>query len=646
MAKITFIANYPEMKEIAEEVFTTQGTYAQSFKEADDYILEIISASSTQAVLDHNIDSNVVVARGAIVYDLKRVGFHLPVVEVIVAGSDLVAAVNEAKQQFGNLPTAVIGSINMLAGIEQVSKAMGVHLQPYYLKENSLHEVIEKVEKAESDGCKTIIGGNNGCRHARTLGLHAVLIRSGRESISQAISEAKRIADISIVEQQKTLVYKTIMDYVTEGIIAVDLTQTILVCNDIGQKILGMPRETEKYINKHIDSVIQNREIASLIKEDRELVAETVKFDNQYLTFNNVPVKMNGKRIGRVFTFQNVSRVQELEGKIRGKIYSKGHRAKYSITDILGNSPQITKAKFTCKQYAAVDSNVLIIGETGTGKELFAQSIHMLSSRSNESFVAINCAALSEGLLESELFGYVEGAFTGATKKGKKGLFELAHNGTIFLDEISEIPLSLQAKLLRVIQEQEVIPIGHDRVLPINVRVISATNKELKILTQNGEFREDLYFRLNVFTLRIPPLRQRQGDIMLLAKEFLSHFAELYGRKAPVVDEKAIQLLVQYEWTGNVRELRNMCERLAALNLTGTITDIDIKEHLDTQYIQHPHQNEEPKEKTTLPFREQERQLIQEALKSTSFNKTKAAQILGISRVTLWRKIQELDLDV
>ncbi len=644
MAKITFVANYPEMIEIAEEVFATQGTYAQSYGQTNDYTLEIISASSTQAVLDHHIDSDVVVTRGAIVYDLKRVGFHLPVVEVIVAGSDLVAAVNEAKQ-FGTLPTAVIGSINMLAGIEQVSQAMGVPLYPYYLKENSLHEVIEKVEQAQSDGFKTIIGGNNGCRHAKTLGINSVLIRSGRESISQAISEAKRIADISIIEQRKTLVYKTIMDYVSEGIIAVDLSHTILVCNDIGQKILGMPRDTERYINKHVDSVIHNREIASLIKEDRELVAETVKIDNQHLTFNNVPVKMNGNRIGSVFTFQNVSRVQELEGKIRGKIYSKGHQAKYSIADILGNSPQITKAKFTCKQYAAVDSNVLIIGETGTGKELFAQSLHTLSDRAKEPFVALNCAALSEGLLESELFGYVEGAFTGAAKKGKKGLFELAHNGTIFLDEISEIPLSLQAKLLRVIQEQEVIPLGHDRVLPINVRVISATNKELKTLTLHGEFREDLYFRLNVFTLRIPPLRQRLGDIMLLTEFFLSHFAEIYGRKAPLVDEKAKQQLEQYEWTGNVRELRNMCERLAALNVIGVITGNDVKDHLDTQYIHFPQQAEKPKAESILPFREQERQLIQEALQNTSFNKTKAAQILGISRVTLWRKIQELELE-
>lgn len=644
MAKITFIANYPEMVEIAREIFETQKQYAKTFEDPQEYELEIISASSTEAVLQNDINSHVVVARGGIVYDLKRVGFHLPVVEVIVAGSDLVAAVNEAKQQFNSLPTAVIGSINMLAGIEQVSEALKVPLQPYYLKENSLNEVIQLVERAKADGFKTLIGGNNGCRHAKTVGLNAILIRSGRESINQAISEAKRIADISIKEQQKALVFKTIMDYVTEGIIAVDNAQTILVFNDIGQKILGMPRETEKYINKHIDSVIPYREIASLIKENRELVAETVKFGGQYLTFNNVPVSMDGKRVGRVFTFQNVSRVQELEGKLRGKIYSKGHRAKYSIHDILGNSPQITKTRFTCKQYAAVDSNVLIIGETGTGKELFAQSLHTLSSRSKESFVAINCAALSEGLLESELFGYVEGAFTGATKKGKKGLFELAHNGTIFLDEISEIPLSLQAKLLRVIQEQEVRPLGHDGVLPINVRVISATNKELRSLTEKGEFREDLYFRLNVFTLRIPPLRQRQGDIILLARHLLSYFSELYGKKTPVLDEKAVQSFEQYKWSGNVRELRNMCERLAALNVSGIITGAEVTEHLNDQYINRM-QTDISSPVNVLPFQEQERQWILEALQATQYNRSKAAKLLGISRATLWRKMQLLELD-
>lgn len=644
MPVIAFIANYPEMIDVAKEVFATQKAYALSMGQIENHELVVISASTTDSVLEKRIRADVVIARGGIVYDLKRVGFHLPVVEVFVAGSDLVVSLNEAKQTFGPLPTAVIGSMNMIAGIEHVSEAMGFEIKPYYLRENSIQEVVRNVEAAKSDGMRTVVGGSNGIRHAKTLGLNGVLIKSGRESIWQAIAEAKRIAEISIQEQTKTLMHKTIMDYAYEGIIAIDRNQNVLVFNDIGQKILGLPRSND-YVKKHIDSVITNKEIAALVKEDRDSIDEMARFGDLYLTFNNVPVVMGGERVGRVFTFQNASRLEELEGKIRGKLFTRGHRAKYSLADIIGESPEIVRAKHTASRYAAIDSNVLIIGETGTGKELFAQSIHMMSPRAREAFVAINCAALSESLLESELFGYVEGAFTGASKGGKKGLFEVAHNGTIFLDEISEIPMSLQGKLLRVIQEREVMRLGHDRILPINVRVISATNKELRDLIAQGKFREDLYFRLNVFNIRIPPLRQRQDDIVLLARQFLIQFSQAYGKNFTDLSEPAKALLRQYRWPGNIRELRNMSERLAALSMSDIITEEEVMEQLNDQYIDQKHPVlESPPTPEGLLGNAQERRFFEEALQRCCYNKTKAARMLGISRVTLWRKLKETGL--
>lgn len=647
MPVITFIASYPEMVNLAKEVFEAQKKQDIALESTEEFELEILTAASTEAVLRANITSSVVVARGAIIYDLKKMGYPIPVVELYVAGTDLVVSLTEAKRSFGELPTAVIGSTNMIAGIEQISDSVGLPIQSYLLTENSIHEVIRNVEQAHKDGMKTIVGGSNGCRHAKTLGLNSVLIRSGKESIWQAISEAKRIASISIKEQYKASMYKTILNYSFEGIIAVDHSKTVLVFNEIGQRILGIPDTGESYTNKHVDSVIKNNEIAALIKGDRDFVEETVRYQNNILTFNNVPVIMDGHRVGRVFSFQNVNRLQELEGKIRGKIYSKGHRAKYSISDILGTSAEIEKAKKTCYQYAVVDSSVLILGETGTGKELFAQSIHMLSNRANQPFVAVNCAALSESLLESELFGYVEGAFTGAVKKGKKGLFELAHNGTIFLDEVSEIPLSLQGKLLRVIQEREVMPLGHDRVIPINVRIIAATNKELRNLIKQGEFREDLYFRLNVLTLRIPPLRQRKEDFLLLIEKFLLELSSVYGHKAPSLDSEAVEKLAAYDWPGNIRELRNMCEKLSVLSKSEIITAEDVTEYLRDQFIHQQESSIAGERKDVQSFFnhvEQERFLIKKALEETQFNKTKAAQLLGMSRVTLWRKMQEYSM--
>ena len=225
------------------------------------------------------------------------------------------------------------------------------------------------------------------------------------------------------------------------------------------------------------------------------------------------------------------------------------------------------------QRYSRVNSNVLIVGETGTGKELFAHSIHQASSRSDQPFVALNCAALPEILLESELFGYEAGAFSGAAKGGKIGLLELAHRGTIFLDEIGEIPITLQAKLLRVLQEKEIRRIGSTSVHPIDVRVVSATNINIEEKIRSGQFRSDLYYRLNLLDISIPPLRERREDVQELVDFYLTRFACEMGKRIPTVTPEAAQLLMQYDWPGNVRELRNVCERLIVLNDSDFVSD-------------------------------------------------------------------------
>jgi len=268
---------------------------------------------------------------------------------------------------------------------------------------------------------------------------------------------------------------------------------------------------------------------------------------------------------GAVVTFQSVNRVQELENRIRRKIFLKGHTSKYRFRDILGASPSLKQAIRMAEKYSRVDANVLITGETGTGKELFAHSIHAESPRAEGPFVAVNCAALPEPLLESELFGYAEGAFTGAMRGGKVGLFELAHRGTIFLDEIGELPLSFQAKLLRVLQEREIMRVGDDRVIPVDVRVIAATNLNLQRLTEEGKFRRDLLFRLDVLRVDVPPLRERREDIFFLLRYYLDIFAQKFAKGRVLLDPSIEEYLCGYSWPGNVRELVNLCERIAAL---------------------------------------------------------------------------------
>ena len=285
------------------------------------------------------------------------------------------------------------------------------------------------------------------------------------------------------------------------------------------------------------------------------------------------------------------------------------------------------------KQFSLTNSNILIIGETGTGKEVFAQSIHNYSNCRQGPFVALNCAALPAQILESELFGYVGGAFTGANPKGRPGLFEVAHNGTIFLDEIAEMDYITQSKLLRVLQEKKVMRLGSDRILPINVRVIAATNKNLKTLVNENQFRADLYYRLNVLQLKIPPLRDRKKDIKLLADSFLKENPNIIKNQLNLMPS-AIKALTTYSWPGNVRELKNIIERIIAVhnhkNIDASIINLMLE-----------YDEENPVTSQVIPNNLEE---IKKALAMANGKYTEASKILGISRSTLWRKLKRLGI--
>ena len=331
-----------------------------------------------------------------------------------------------------------------------------------------------------------------------------------------------------------------------------------------------------------------------------------------------------------------------MEGRIRSKLHKKGLTAKYTFENIIGTDTSIVHAKHMAQKYSRVDSNIFILGETGTGKELFAQSIHNESERRNEPFVAINCAALAEDLLESELFGYEEGAFTGAVKGGKIGLFELAHNGTIFLDEIGDISLKMQSRLLRVIQEREIMRIGHGRVIPINIRIIAASNKNLRSLVADGQFREDLYYRLNILQLTIPPLRERKKDIISLCNYFIKMNEPNGISSNKMLTPAAQHRLIEYNWPGNIRELSNFCERLSVL-LDGDTIDTDIVDICIDQSLADLEDQDDVGALSSQNAKH-EREMIINAL-SVCKTKREVANLLGIDPSTLWRKIKRYGLE-
>lgn len=306
---------------------------------------------------------------------------------------------------------------------------------------------------------------------------------------------------------------------------------------------------------------------------------------------------------------------------------------------LLGNSPQMEELKRTIKQIAPTDCNVLILGETGTGKELVAKTIHQLSSRARKRFLAVNCGAFSEELLANELFGHEREAFTGA-RGVRKGLLEAAHGGTILLDEIGDTPLSMQVKLLRVLQERSFMRVGGTDEVPVDIRVLAATNKDLKREVEHGTFRQDLFYRLNVITLKVPPLAERKDDILFLCLHFLRRLSKSMGKTIEAVSDEALEALMSYEFPGNVRELENIVERAVTL-ATGKTVELH---HLPLD-LQHLGRQIHRPRHSFLTLEENEREYIEWILQQVSGNKTKAAEILGIDRVSLWRKLKRYNID-
>ena len=345
---------------------------------------------------------------------------------------------------------------------------------------------------------------------------------------------------------------------------------------------------------------------------------------------------MEGEKRATYVSLRLVEDIRRTEKKVRGKLQEKGLIAKYSFSDIVAEDVVMKQLIAKALRYAKVEGNVLLTGETGTGKELFVQSMHNASPRRDKPFVAVNCAALSEQLLESELFGYTEGAFTGASKGGKTGLFELAQGGTIFLDEIGEMPIRFQAKLLRVIQERVIRKIGGDEYIPVDVRIMSATNQNIPDLIEKGLFRRDLYYRINLLAIHIPPLRERREDIPLIFKRFVEKKSKALNIVEPMVERDAMEDLKKYSWPGNIRELRNVAERAVIFSMSKNIS-LDTIREIDMDEGEKPEETPGMKEKA-----KSSEELYREfAMSGMTLNDFAAS--VGISRTTLWRKFKSIN---
>jgi propionate catabolism operon transcriptional regulator len=497
--------------------------------------------------------------------------------------------------------------------------------------ENIEDRVKKYAERRES---VVIVGGGIPCACARRLGMNNVHIGASDESIYEVVARAEELIDNLNEQKLKNEVLKKILDGVHDAVVAIDRRCNVILYNKKAEELLK--KQARNVINKSVVDVCPELSfMVEFLKNNTKESNELKKLKKITVMANTSILSLDENTYGVLCSFQDVTKLQSLEKKVRYELNKKGLIAKYKFEDIIANDPVMKNTLAKSIKIGLSDGTVMIYGESGTGKEMIAQSIHNISSRKDGPFVAINCAAISENLLESELFGYDEGAFTGARKGGKPGLFELAHKGTLFLDEVNSISPNLQAKLLRVLEEKEIMRIGSDHVIPLDVRIIAAANEKLKSKVEDGTFRADLFYRLNILEIRIPPLRERKKDIIPLFKYYVKILSnESNGIE---INKEIEKKLLDYTWKGNVRELRNIAERyviFSELDLDENEIIEDKKDSIREDYD--PNGNSLIDLKKIDCFVEEK---VIEMLADKGMTKTEIAQKLGISRTALWKKL-------
>lgn len=584
--------------------------------------------------------ADIVIAGGANARIAKE-NFRVPVMDYFITDYDYITAIQSAFR---------LGS--RVAVVTYMS-AVDRRMLDFFQEEtrdgrlvNLIYEDTEDIYRLlEENQADVVVGAAHPVEVGEKLGKCTVLLYPGERSILETISNAKNMAEELRRNRRQNQLMTQVLNLTTDGILLVDADGILLSCNPAAAKACAVNpgslegrRVTELSPELDIRDPSLRRQWGDWKKGcllGQELFIKVAGLENRRGLFDGAVLLL--KRIPEM-----KDQVAEREKAYRGR-KAKGFQARKNFSDIIGSSHILASCIEEARFFSDSDSSIILFGETGVGKEIFAQSIHNHSRRRRETFIGINCAALPENLLEAELFGYDEGAFTGGRRGGKPGLFEMANNGTIFLDEIGEISPNVQARLLRVLQEREIMHVGGDRIIPINVRIISATNRNLEELP-NDRFRKDLLYRLGVLEVTIPPLREREGDVVELFQHFYRESREVKFQQLKLTDE-VNYILTRYSWPGNIRELQNVCERFCIyLKMTDKPTPqilrrsmvkaIGEKKLLGSIFSLYKYQ---PDGRPADPG------LILELKKIFSYNREQIAELLGVSRTTVWRMTRELE---
>ncbi|SIT41173.1 Proprionate catabolism activator, Fis family [Paraburkholderia ribeironis] len=612
-----------------------------------------------------------------------RDNLSVPVVMVKVNGFDVLSAITRATITWPGVPIGLVLHETISHELADLSPWLNVGLKQRAYR--SPDEVRRAVETLAAEGCGVIIGPGMACDFAQQAGMESVFLYS-LGAVEEAFERAVELARVSRQKESKRVRLNTIVAHLREGVAAFDEAGQLEAVNPAMLNLLGLdaPKEVPLgHVSKEVPLGGAPKEVplghapkevplrdrdedvpAQVARAVGPLLRETLVHDlpiderieqigGRALIVNCVPIVEQGARSGTVVTVQDALVAQRIDRSLRTSQRPRHLVARHQLDDLIGASPALERVRRLARAGAAHDATVLLTGESGTGKELVAQGIHNASRRRGNPFVAFNCAALPEGLIESELFGHEEGAFTGARRGGKPGLFEIAHTGTIFLDEIGEMPAALQSRLLRVLQEREVMKLGAGRATPVDVRVIAATHRDLHALVDEGAFRADLYFRLNLLQIELPPLRERRGDVAPLARHLLSRGALQYGLPE-AAQERVLTFLAplfaHYAWPGNVRELENLLARAAiylgdeaadaSQDLQGVFPEFGrMKRAADGAVT--AREADSAAANGVLTRATPAREDVMRALEQSGGNRAAASRALGIGRTTLWRLLKD-----
>ncbi len=471
-----------------------------------------------------------------------------------------------------------------------------------------------------------------------------------QEKISADADELQALKAQLETTQAELKKLEDIFEQAYDGVVVVDSNGIVTRITNAYCRFLHTDQKSA--VGRHVAEVIPNSRMHIVARTGKAEIGESMNFWGKEAVVMRLPLRDGDQLIGAVgkVMFRDVEELRTLMEKLhllehKIRFYEKElqhyQQHRYTFGNIVGHSKSLQKAKELAEKAAQTKSTVLLRGESGTGKEVFAHAIHAAGSRSDKPFVRVNCGAIPAELLEAELFGFAEGAFTGAKKGGKPGKFELANRGTIFLDEVGDLPLTMQAKVLRVLQEKEIERVGSNLLQQLDIKVIAATNRPLEEMAAAGEFRRDLYYRLNVFTITIPPLRERREDIIPLSNYILDKFNRELGLAGKFLDRRVEELFLTYPWPGNVRELQNALERAINVAEGNKILLEDLPLYLRESMLT---RGSGELNSLALELAKAEKEAIIRTLKATGGNKVKAADILGIHRTNLYRKMEKYSL--